>query len=145
MVKLKPNELAQVDRFAKTHDLGILLSEMKHWGFQVGDTLVRYIKQADGSLKIENVSDVCPVPRKFRVVFVDELGVPWIKQLSVRGGLGQTLYCMAQHNARLYRYKVDPEQVEASILGVQYNPRREYRMMRDNNPDYGGNVATKQD
>lgn len=138
MVKLKPNELTQVDRFAKSHDLGILLSEMKHWGFQVGDTLVRHIKMTGGSTKVDIISDTCPVPKKFRVVHIDELGIPWIKQLSVRGGLGKILYCMAQHNCRRYRYKVDPDQIEAVILGIKYDARREYRQMRDNNPSYGG-------
>jgi hypothetical protein len=83
------------------------------------------------------VSDVCQVPKKYRVVFIDALGVPWVKQLSVRGGLGNRMYCLATVDPGRYHYMVDPEQLEAILLGYKYDSRREYKQMRSQNPNYG--------
>src|SRR5665213_3373457 len=95
MLKLKPDEMKEVEQFAKEHPVGRILSEMKHWRFTVGDVLVRFVKEPEGGTSIDIVSDTCQVPKKYRVVIVDELGIPWVKQLSVRGGMGNKLYCLA--------------------------------------------------
>jgi hypothetical protein len=60
-----------------------------------------------------------------------------VKQLSVRGGLGNKMYCLMNY-VNNYRWEVDPEQVDAILLGYRYDPRAEYRRMRDENSEYGG-------
>jgi hypothetical protein len=137
MLKLRPEDLKEIEHFAKEHPTGILLSEMNNWNFQVNDVLIRHIVHGDGTKSIDMVNNYCQVPRKYRVMFIDALGVPWVKQLSVRGGLGEGLYCLAKVNASTYKYSVDPEQLEASLLGYKYDPRIEYHRMRASNPDYG--------
>lgn len=139
MSALKPTDIQDIMNFAKEHPLGKLLTEMKNWQFSVGDTLIRFKKMPDGHMQLDNVSDKCPVPKKFKVIHVDDLGLPWVRQLSVRGGLGSTLYCLANNSVELYRYQVDPEQLDSILLGTRYDPRAEYRNMRENNPNYGGN------
>jgi hypothetical protein len=143
MLRLKPEELKCVENFAKEHPMGRLLSEMKTWGFQVGDVLIRQIKEADGSVSVDVLAGTDSVPKKYKVVFIDGLGVPWIKQLSVRGGLGNKLYCLADMVNTKYSYKVDPEQLEAMLLGYKYDPRIEYKRMRNDNPTYGKSNETK--
>lgn len=143
MLKIKPNDMASVENFAKNHPLGRLLAELKNWNFQVGDVLIREVKAYEGTKSIDMVSDTCQVPKKYRVVHIDNLGIPWVKQLSVRGGLGDKIYCLATVAAEKYSYQVDPEQLEASLLGYKYDPRVEYKRMRADNPEYGN--ATKQD
>lgn len=138
MLKLKPSETQEIEQFASQHPLGKLLSEMKHWKFSVGDVLVRFTKEDGGAQSIDMVSETCQVPKKYRVVIVDDLGVPWVKQLSVRGGMGNRLYCLATMDTGRYHFQVDPEQLEAILLGYKYDPRVEYKQMRDSNPGYGG-------
>ncbi len=146
MLKIKPEDLRSIERFAKEHPTGRLLSEMKNWNFQVGDVLIRNLRDHDGNQSVDVVSDNCKVPKKYRVVYMDALGVPWVKQLSVRGGLGDKIYCLATVDHNKLSYQVDPEQLEASLLGYKYDPRIEYKRMRADNPNYGkGTNATDED
>ncbi len=142
MVKpsVTPSELQDIENFKQNHPTGRLLAELRNvWQFQVGDVLIRH-KVEGTSSDLDVVSDACPIPKKFRVMFIDELGMPWIKQLSVRGGLGSKLMAMADawSNGK-YRYSVDPELVDSILLGYKYDPRIEYKKMRDENPEYGKN------
>lgn len=135
---LKPNDLIEIQEFADNHPIGKILSEMRNWHFSVGDVLVRTKRMPDGAWIQDHVSETCPVPKKFRVIHIDELGIPWIRQLSVRGGMGTALTCLVNSNVELFKYKVDPEQLDSILLGIKYDPRSEYRRMRDSNPKYGG-------
>jgi hypothetical protein len=133
--KLKPNEYNDIERFKKEHPLGKFLTEYMTWKFAIGDVILRYRTDSDGAIVYDNVSETCQIVKKYRVVHVDSLGIPWVKQLRVRGGMGNKLYCIA--NMTGWSFKVDPEQLDALILGYQYDPRIEYKKMRDQNPDYG--------
>lgn len=139
MLRLKPEELKDVEKFAKEHQIGKLLSEIKTWGFQVGDVLIRTTKTSDGKSEVDTMNDASGVPKKFKVVFIDDLGIPWIKQLSVRGGLGNKMHCLATMDVHRHSYKIDPEQLDAFLLGYKYDPRIEYKRMRTDNPNYGKN------
>lgn len=145
MLKVKPDDMRNVERFEKEHPIGRLLSEMKNWNFQVGDVLIRKVKEDGGTSSVDLVGDNCQVPKKYRVVFMDTLGIPWVKQLSVRGGLGDKIYCLATVDQNRYSYSVDPEQLEASLLGYKYDPRIEYKRMRADNPNYGRDNASDED
>lgn len=138
MLRLKPEELKNIEHFANNHPTGKLLTQFKSWGFQIGDVLVRYVISPDGSQSVDMLGDNTAVPKKYKVVFIDDIGVPWIKQLSVRGGLGSKLYCLATIDVHRFTYKVDPEQLDAALLGYKYDARVEYKKMRDENPTYGG-------
>lgn len=137
MLRLKPEELKDVERFAKDHPTGRLLSQMKSWGFSIGDVLVRTKVNHDGVPEVDTVNGIDDVPKKYKVVYIDDIGVPWIKQISVRGGLGSKMYCLALMDINVYSYKIDPEQLEAMLLNYRYDPRIEYKKMRDSNPSYG--------
>lgn len=137
---LLPNDIKEIEGY-KTHSpIGRLLVELRDiWKYSVGDVLVRY-KMSDSGKEIDLVSDACPVPKKFRVMHIDDLGIPWLKQLSVRGGLGTKLSPITEIwcNGR-YRYCVDQEQLDSILLGYKYDPRIEYRTLRNESPDYGKN------
>lgn len=132
------NDIEEIEKFKANNPIGRLLIQMKEvWKFNVGDVLIRY-RMTSGDMPIDLISDICPIPRKFRVVFIDDLGMIWIKQLSVRGGLGDKIIPIVEgwSNGK-YKYAVDPEQIDSILLGYTYDPRVEYRKMRDENKDYG--------
>lgn len=139
MKYLKPKDIEDINRFASTSPLAKMLKNLKTWNFSVGDVIVRYTVDSRGNKNLDLVSTRCPVPKKFRVLHIDDLGVPWVKQLSVSGGLGNKLYCLMNyiHN---FQWEVDPEQIDSIILGHQYDPRAEYKRMRNSNPDYGSDA-----
>jgi hypothetical protein len=135
---ISPNDLREIEGFKAHHPIGRLLTEIRDvWRFSVGDVLIRHRMNGDHN-DIDPVSDVCPIPKKFKVIHIDDLGIPWIKQLSVRGGLGTKLISLVEAwNNGKYRYIVDPEQVDAILLGYKYDPRLEYKRLRNENPNYG--------
>jgi len=135
---LSPNDLKEVEGFKIHHPTGRLLIQLREiWKYTIGDILVRYIVDSR-SETLDLVSGSCPVPRKFRVMHIDDLGIPWLKQLSVRGGLGTKLSPITEMwcDGR-YRYCVDQEQLDSILLGYKYDPRVEYRKMREENKTYG--------
>jgi len=135
---LSKNDAREIDEFKVNHPIGKLLIQMKEaWKFDIGDVLIRH-RMTSSDMLIDLISDVCPIPRKFKVVFIDDLGMIWIKQLSVRGGLGDKIIPMVEgwSNGK-YKYAVDPEQIDSILLGYTYDPRIEYRKMRNENKEYG--------
>ena len=82
---------------------------------------------------------VYKVPKKFKIVYVDEFNIPWVKQISVRGGLGNKLYTLLSFQPTRFKFEIDPEKLDAELLGFKYDPRAEYKRMRDSNPKYGKN------
>lgn len=139
---LSPSDIKDIEAFKAHNPVGRLLLEIRDvWKFAVGDVLIRYRINEDGR-EIDMVSDVCPVPKKFRVMHIDDLGIPWVKQLSVRGGLGTKLASLVEAWSQgKYRYAVDPEQIDSILLGYKYDPRIEYRKLRNENPNYGKSKA----
>ena len=135
---LKANEIKAVERFMETHPHANLLRQYVSWkNFEAGDVLIRYRSDHEGNARVDHVSEQCKVPKKFKVMFVDEeLGLPWVKNVNVRGGLGSKLYCLTESVG--YSYVVDPECLECELLGVKYDPRAQYREWRKGNPNYGG-------
>jgi len=136
---LKPKELEDIKSFLASNPIAQLLREFSNWSFEVGDVLVKYkILSASQTKNIENVSQACPIPKKYRIVHIDDLGIPWVKQISVRGGLGNKLYCILNYSQPNTVWEIDPEQIEALLLGYKYDPRAEYKRMRTEDPSYGG-------
>jgi len=136
--ELKEEDKAVIINHIASSHLYKLIKEYDTWNFEIGDVLVRYSLAADGGKSIEYVGSSCQVPKKYKVLYIDDAGIPWTKQVSVRGGLGKKIRPLV-NLADGYRYtmEVDPEQIDAIILGYKYDPRIEYKRMRDRDPEYG--------
>jgi len=90
--------------------------------------------------EVEQVSANCPVPKKYKVVHIDDCDVRWVKVISVKGGLGANLIPLISEPFEFTKeveYHIDPELLNATILGYKYDARKEYKNMRDLNPKYG--------
>ena len=136
MKKLKQKDMEDINRFHAHSPHARIIKQFLCWNFKEDDILIRSQIDASGNKSVDIVSNVCKVPKKFRVIHIDELGIPWVKQLCVRGGMGNKLYCLINY-AINYSWEVDPEQIDAIILGYKYDPRSEYKNMRSSTPQYG--------
>ena len=133
---LKPIDEQEIKRHLDHHPHASMLREFLSWKhFSVGDVLIQIDRDHDN--RVTQVSEVCKVPRKFKVLYIDELGVPWVKHVSVRGGLGRKIRPLTDMMPTRYTFEIDPEKFEAEMFGYRYDPRIEYKRMRDVNPDYG--------
>jgi len=133
---VKSSDLKEIESYLTYSDTAATIREFISWnGFAVGDVLIQIdTRQED---EIVQVSKNCPVPRKHKIVHIDELGIPWVKQVSVRGGLGKSIKPLIEISPMRYRFEIDPLRFEAEMLGFKYDPRIEYKRMRENNPCYG--------
>jgi len=130
---LKTQETKTVRLFLDNHPSAKMIQNYRQWlQLKENDVLVR--DRMDGA--VDMVSEQCSVPKKFKVIHIDELGFPWVKNINVRGGLGTKLYNLSESPA--FTYKVDPEQLDCLLLGGKYDPRAQYREWRKLNPKYGG-------
>lgn len=132
---LKPSDIEAMKRWMDNDSTAQILKTLKDQvDLEVGEVLVKRDLVNNDLVK---VSGTCPIPRKYKVVAIDELGVPWLKQVSVRGGLGTKLYPITHFVPTRFKFEIDPEKVDSELLGTTYDPRIEYKRMRDANPDYG--------
>lgn len=140
---LKPSDEATIEQW-HTHDsLALILRAVKEWSdFEIGEVLV---KRDLSNNNLVEVSGQCRIPKKWKIVHIDDLGIPWIKVVSVRGGLGNKLEPMTKFQPNRFRFEIDPEKLDALLLGVRYDPRIEYKRMRDANPNYGKKTQTDSD
>lgn len=132
---LKPADEELMKRWMDQEPIAQVLKELKHFNdISIGEVLVKR-DMTNGQVVL--VSGTCPVPKKYRVVAIDELGVPWIKQISMRGGLGTKIYPLTHFTPTRFKFEIDPERLDAELLGIKYDCRIEYKRMRDANPKYG--------
>ena len=138
-LKLNGKNLQEVEHFLAVNSKVEIIREYKALqGIDVGDVLVRYSKrQGMISRTSEIVSKSCPISTKYQVVFMDAEGMIWLKQICVKGGLARNIINPIAH-ADSWHYAVDPRQLDSILLGIEYDPRAEYKEFRKNNPNYGG-------
>jgi len=131
--QLKSEEIKLVNSFIIHHPSAKMIRHYREWQhLKENDVLIR--DRMDGTL--DKVSEQCDVPKKFKVIHIDELGFPWVKNINVRGGLGTKLYNLSE--SLTFTYKIDTEQLDCLLLGGKYDPRAQYREWRKRNPTYGG-------
>lgn len=131
--QLKDLENKVVKQFLDNHPTAKMIRNYRQWlELKVNDVLIR--DRMDG--EIDCVSTDCKVPKKFKVIYIDDVGFPWVKNINVRGGLGTKLYNLSESPA--FSYRIDPDQLDCLLLGGRYDPRQQYRAWRSNNPTYGG-------
>lgn len=132
---LKQSDLNTIKRWLENEPIAQIFKAVKDLsGLNVGDI---FVKRDLSNNEIVKISGMCKVPRKYKVVYVDEYGIPWFKQVSVRGGLGDKIYPLTHFNPTRFQFELDPEKLDADLLGTKYDPRIEYKRMRDANPNYG--------
>jgi hypothetical protein len=93
---LKKEENKIVESFLENHPTAKMIANYKKWlEFKEGDVLIRERSSLEEG-EIDMVSADCRVPKKFKVMHIDKLGFPWVKNINVRGGLGTKLYNLSE-------------------------------------------------
>ncbi len=90
--------------------------------YKVGDYLIRKIMDTDdwsyhtkGKWRTVKVSPDSKANKKFKVVHIDQYGVPYCKHIKINGKLGGII-CMASMNFAESRFEPDPEHMDHIIL-----------------------------
>lgn len=107
------------------------LKAARAYNFSVGDVLIKNLVETDYDDETKRtlvpicVSHNNPTPKKYKVVAIDEFGIPWIRQISsTNGELGSALETLASFNLDAYHFTPDRAQAESILLGDEagYNP-----------------------
>jgi len=108
---------------SECEDMAKYLAFLRDHVFKVGDVLIKKKKYWDDKIngfiwKIPKVQ-VRGSMRKFIIVHVDSVGIPYIKKLSVKGHLLEGIKSLADVDFRTEIYEKDPDYAEAIILGKE--------------------------
>jgi hypothetical protein len=129
--KLSEHDLKKIRNSDKTHYPVKIVKHHRELNVGLDDVLILLrFKQSDDAWVPENISSKIPIPKKYRVVHIDDNDVAWVKLIKVTGGLGKSLKCTLSIMLENERWEVDPKQLEAILLDKEYDPREQYRQYK---------------
>ena len=100
--------------------------------FSVGDILIKWTTDYNGHKTMEQVGSYTATPRKYMVVHVDKLGIPYVKKIKADGELGIQLNCVAKFGEDTFQH--DPDFVDYCLLrddGKEYDPNEGLGELRE--------------
>lgn len=139
----KLKEKAYNARNRKADEVHEVLGRIKDLTFEEGDFLVRqdYCRHRDDNWNIisegwetEKFSHVNDSPRKYKVVYVDEVGLPYIQKVLMKGGLNGEAKCLAGFDLSHTKFIHDPDFVDHTIFNEEddrFDPQDLYKEKRD--------------
>ena len=100
------------------------LKRFKDISFEEGDYLLRYDVIIDyGSdledkkiWKIERFSEANDSYRKYKVVYVDEVGLPYVQKILFNGNVSGEAKCLAGYDLDWTIFKMDPDFLDHHLL-----------------------------
>lgn len=118
---LSQKEINTIQHLQNQNPVVKFLRTKDQLNFTVGDFLVRRVRDysvpgQEVAWKIETVSDVSNVPKRFRCIHEDEYGIKYIKPLTSRGEMLPNIMMLTEVEA-FQHYQVDPEYAMHMILG----------------------------
>lgn len=107
--------------------------------FQENDILIKqtrgYCEHAeDYRWFTEEFSSSNSAPRKYKVVHVDDVGLPYIMKVSMKGELCGDMKCIAGYDLNYTKFEYDPDFIDHQILadeGEDFDPQEVYKEKRD--------------
>lgn len=126
-VDLNDREQKQLKNVMEKNPLRKFLLNRGNLNFEVGDVLVKRLVRYNYNDKTtswvtEPISSSNQMAQRYVVVFKDEFGISYLKQLKVSTGkLGNDLYCVADYDYDSTRFEVDPEYAEQIFLDGDFN------------------------
>ena len=119
------------------HDTLIYMRDLGK--FNEGDILIKkegyYDWKTDENIwSTESFSRSNEAPRKYMVVHVDEVNLPYVMKIGMKGDLCGNMTCIAGHDINTVRYEYDPDFIDHQILADEedaFDPQEIYREKRD--------------
>ena len=134
-------ELIEEARNGRARDIFYALEAIKDFHFEENDILVHMscengwgTKDKDKNWEVEAFSKANVAPRKYRVVHTDEVGLPYVQKVSMKGELCGDVKCMASYDSDYHKFEHDPDFVDHQILadeGDVFDPQEVYKEKRD--------------
>jgi hypothetical protein len=120
---LSNDDLKSIERDSRQNKIIEYLRVKDELSFNVGDILIcmRLYRSEDGSTleswKPVSISHSSSIPKRYKVVWKNEHGVCWIKQLKADGsGLCTGITCLAGMDLSYRKMMVDPDYVDHIVL-----------------------------
>ena len=133
--QLTPEDRAFISEFDKQYSAVIETLERAKQ-FKLGDYLVLYLSDANGNMGLKKNSYGAPV--KYKVVFVNNYDIPFIKQVNKKGNpVGSISSCAGsrsdeyRHINDRFEFALDPDYADAILLQDEYDPANLHRSKKD--------------
>ena len=134
-IKLTKEQLACIQKAG--HQVRNCLKAVRNFKFEEGNFLIKKFRARNDSSewvwKIELFNEKRSIPRKYKVIAVDEFGIPFIKKVMFNGRLHSKLIYMGNQDSDYVKYEVDPDMQYHVILGEDestFDPQSTYRQLR---------------
>jgi hypothetical protein len=139
---LTPEEILKATEKARTNKKAIevheTLKRFKDISFEEGDFLIRYDARWDWDSdtedhkiwEIERFSDTNDAYRKYKVVHVDEVGLPYVQKVLFNGNMSGEAKCLAGYDLDWTMFKYDPDFSDHHLLmeeGDHFDPLELYK------------------
>ena len=115
------------------------LTALKNKNFKEGDFLIRINAKwdwdSDNNKKwqIEPFSESNATPRKYKIVYVDEFGIPFLRRVLFNGLLANEMFCMTNFDLDWVEFLIDPDSIDHILLSDDddvFDPLLAYRKVK---------------
>ena len=137
-MKLTTEQREAVDQLGKLYR-SVLMSYKNINKFSNGDYLIKKVKEFDHTgtpyWKTKKFGKNMDSPRKYKIVGMDEFGIPFYKKVLFNGKLCDKLKYMGNGDARFVRFYLDPDMQDFMLLGGdidKFEPMYNYKNNRRN-------------
>lgn len=128
------------------------LKQMQEYNFIEGDILIHKTLDwtgVDVEWVTEKFSGITQAPRKYKVVHVDDVGLPYVQRIGMKGGVIGDIKCLAGYDDSSDVFIHDPDFIDHQIIADDddtFDPQEVYKENRDEyfKTKYRGKRKTKQ-
>lgn len=124
---LNEDQKERLERTVENNNVRIFLQAQKDINFEIGDVLIKNIKQYDWNTGkhlwvTETLNSTNKMPQRYVYVFKDDTGIGYLQKLKVSTGeLGDEVFPLTNYDFTSTQFLVDPEYAETSFLGGDFN------------------------
>jgi hypothetical protein len=126
-IVLSPKDKLAIAEYEQSPLMNILRRHQTQ-KYSVGDVLIRFKFDEDGKRSSCTVSKSNLMPRKYKVVHINDLGVSFVKYIPYSEDADPesgTLVSMLHTDVQAHEFQVDPEFTDSIIFGTEYTPYSE--------------------
>lgn len=141
MSQLNDKDKRTVEYFQHYNQVAKYLRRVKNTKFSVGDILVKYRRSWSGEKTIyepEHLSNKLQIPKKFKVIYIDDLDIVYVRQIKKNGKLGVALIPTITNDMDYEFFDADPDYAEHILFNGSdegYNPYGDFKTIEKKRQD----------